>query len=100
MKQDITRLENEKTDLGLELSFVRDKLQQKTAAADNLEIEVLELGAKLDKSTRDYVGSATYALSQHLCVNLCCLSIFAKYCTYRTWYSTMAVSRSLQPFCT
>ncbi|KAL3154619.1 hypothetical protein ABBQ32_014069 [Trebouxia sp. C0010 RCD-2024] len=55
LKQDIVRLENEKTDLGLELSFVRDKLQQKTAAADNLEIEVLELGAKLDKSTRDYV---------------------------------------------
>lgn len=56
MKQDITRLENEKCDLSLELSFVRDKLQQKTATADTLEIELLELGAKLDKSTRDYVS--------------------------------------------
>ncbi len=56
LKQDITRLENEKSDLSLELSFVRDKLQQKTATADTLEIELLELGAKLDKSTRDYVS--------------------------------------------
>ena len=52
----MARLENEKSDLSLELSFVRDKLQQKTAGADNLEIELLELGAKLDKSTRDYVS--------------------------------------------
>ena len=71
LKQDIIRLENEKTDLGLELSFVRDKLQQKTAAADNLEIEVLELGAKLDKSTRDYVGTALLASSeQQTCFDL------------------------------
>lgn len=56
LKQEITRVENEKTDLSLELSFVRDKLQQKTATADTLEIELLELGAKLDKSTRDYVS--------------------------------------------
>ena len=51
-------MENEKTDLGLELSFVRDKLQQKTATADSLEMELLELGAKLDKSTHDYVRPA------------------------------------------
>lgn len=62
LKQDITRLENEKSDLSLELSFVRDKLQQKTATADTLEIELLELGAKLDKSTRDYVS---YVNSNH-----------------------------------
>lgn len=61
LKAEVARVENEKTDLGLELSFVRDKLQQKTATADNLELELLELGAKLDKSTKDYVS-----LRQHL----------------------------------
>ena len=70
LKQDIARLENEKTDLGLELSFVRDKLQQKTAAADNLEIEALELGAKLDKSTRDYVRAE---LCEVTCFCVCTL---------------------------
>lgn len=47
--------------MSLELAFVRDKLQQKTANADNLEIELLELGAKLDKSTRDYVSYISLA---------------------------------------
>lgn len=61
LKQEITRVENEKSDLSLELAFVRDKLQQKTANADNLEIELLELGAKLDKSTRDYVSYTSLA---------------------------------------
>ncbi len=68
LKQEITRLENEKSDLSLELSFVRDKLQQKTANADTLEIELLELGAKLDKSTRDYVGH-TGRMSSHCACN-------------------------------
>lgn len=56
----------------MELSFVRDKLQQKTAAADNLEIEVLELGAKLDKSTRDYVRAV---LCEVTCVCVCTLCV-------------------------
>ena len=76
LKQDITRLENEKSDLSLELSFVRDKLQQKTATADAFELELLELGAQLDKSTRDYVRlpsvNSTYCLPHSIqhCVYL------------------------------
>ena len=67
-------MESEKTDLGLELSFVRDKLQQKTATADSLELELLELGAKLDKSTQDYVRPA------HLCSFWRCALIYTAIC--------------------
>ena len=67
-------------DLGLELSFVRDKLQQKTAAADNLEIEVLELGAKLDKSTRDYVRVHSTTPARHTILSLYWQCLFVECC--------------------
>ena len=49
-------MEMEKADLGIELSFQRDRLKLKEAEAQQLELNALELGARLSKSATDYVS--------------------------------------------
>ena len=49
-------MEMEKADLGIELSFQRDRLKLKEAEAQQLELDALELGARLSKSATDYVS--------------------------------------------
>ena len=56
LKAEITRMEMEKADLGIELSFQRDRLKLKEAEAQQLELDALELGARLSKSATDYVS--------------------------------------------
>ena len=56
LKAEIARMEMEKADLGIELSFQRDRLKLKEAEAQQLELDALELGARLSKSATDYVS--------------------------------------------